>query len=229
MERVQKIIASSGLCSKRKAEELIAAGVVQVNGNTIKLGNKADYEKDIITVNSKRVIIQNKVYYAFNKPKFVLTSATEEGGKKTIYSYIDIKERVYYAGRLDFDAEGLLILTNDGDFANLITHPSNEIKKTYRAFIDKDIDEESITKLRNGVELEDGKTSRAKVVLLSPRHIEVTIHEGKKHIIKRMFESLGFNVIRLIRTKVGGVTLGNLKPGEYRKLTMDEIERILSY
>jgi 23S rRNA pseudouridine2605 synthase len=226
IERVQKIIAASGMCSKRKAEDLIKNGVVKVNGNVIKLGDKADYEKDIITVNDKKVFIQKKVYYAFYKPRFVLTSAVSQGGKRTIYDIMQLKEKVFYAGRLDYDAEGLIILTNDGDYANRIAHPRFETKKTYRVFLDKKIDNEDAKKLSMGIELEEGMTKGAFVRILSSKEIEITIHEGWKHIVKRMLEKLGYKVIRLIRVRIGNVGIGDLEPGQHRTLKPHEIKFI---
>ncbi|MBN2421687.1 rRNA pseudouridine synthase [Candidatus Woesearchaeota archaeon] len=224
MQRVQKIIASSGLCSRRKAEELIEKGLVTVNGKKIKLGDKANPEKDRILVNGKTVFLQKKVYYAFYKPKNIICSAKPEANKKTIYDLLNIKERVFYAGRLDYDAEGLLILTNDGDFANRITHPRYETKKTYLVYIDKELKKDSLENLRSGIKLDDGKTRPAAVKTIKPTIIELTIHEGKKHIVKRMFEKLGYKVINLIRTRIADINLRGLEPGQLRKLSKKEIE-----
>ncbi|MBU0758658.1 MAG: rRNA pseudouridine synthase [Nanoarchaeota archaeon] len=223
-ERVQKIIAAAGICSKRKAEEMISQGIVSVNGNIIKLGDKADANKDMITVSGKKIVVQDKEYLAVYKPKNVLTSKSNDLGKKTIYDVLDIKENLFYAGRLDYDAEGLLILTNDGNFANLITHPRYEIKKTYRVFTDREVEKSDIEKLKKGIDLEDGKTRPAFVKLINPKLIELTIHEGKKHIVKRMFGKLGYEVLRLIRTGMGPVTLKGMRSGDIRKITKEELD-----
>jgi len=224
VERVQKIIAASGLCSKRKAEELISAGVVKVNGQQIKLGDKADAAKDEITVNGKPVRAEQKIYLAMNKPRFVVTSAEDRGGKKTIYEFLESKERLFYAGRLDFDAEGLIILTNDGDFANRVAHPRYETEKKYVAHLNKPITAEDADRLKKGVTLEDGPAKADKMKRLSENIVEISLHEGRKHIVKRMFENIGYKVKRLIRVSVGPISLGDLKPGKTRPLSRAELE-----
>jgi len=215
-QRVQKLLSARGYCSRRKAEELIDAGRVKVNGNIVKLGNKAT-EQDKIEVDGKPVLGQRFVYMMFNKPVGCVTALTDPE-YKTVMDYIKIPERVFPIGRLDYNTSGLLLLTNDGDFANGIMHPRYEIKKTYRVGIDKAITDSQMAKLEAGVMLEDGKTSPAKIKKNKSDEVEITIHEGKKRIVRRMFQSLGFRIRFLERIRVGKIELGNLKPGEYRTL-----------
>ncbi|MFH0870641.1 MAG: pseudouridine synthase [archaeon] len=215
-QRVQKMLSARGYCSRRKAEELIDAGRVKVNGVVVKLGNKAT-DQDKIEVDGKPVLGQKFVYLMFNKPVGCVTALTDPE-YKTVMDYIKIPERVFPIGRLDYNTSGLLLLTNDGDFANGIMHPRYEIKKTYRVGIDKAITDSQIAKLEAGVMLEDGKTSPAKIKKNRDNEVEITIHEGKKRIVRRMFQSLGFRMRFLERIKVGKLELGNLKLGEYRAI-----------
>jgi 23S rRNA pseudouridine2605 synthase len=224
MQRIQKLLSNYGYCSRRKAEELIQAGRVKVNGYLISLGDKAS-ETDIISVDDKLVEKPRKVYIMFHKPVGCVTAATDPK-YKTVMDYVKTEERVFPIGRLDYNTSGLLLLTNDGDFANKVMHPRYETKKTYVVGLGSSINNEQITKIQAGVMLEDGKTSRAKVRKLNDDLIEITIHEGKNRIIRRMCQKLGLKVRFLQRIRIGRLSLGNLKPGRYRFLSMKEIEKI---
>ncbi len=227
MHRVQKLLSNYGYCSRRKAEELIIQGRVKVNSKLITIGDKAS-EDDKIYVDNKLVNKENKVYMIFNKPVGCVT-ALKDPHYKTIMHYINIKERVFPIGRLDFNTSGLLILTNDGDFANKIMHPRYEIKKTYRVEVNIPITEDSIRNIEKGIFLEDGKTSPAKVKKKLQRVIEITIHEGKNRIIRRMMKKLRYNVRYLERIKIGNLGLNGLKPGKYRILDNKEKDSIFEH
>ncbi len=216
MQRIQKLLSSYGYCSRGKAEDLIKEGRVQVNGKLVKLGDSAT-ESDSITVDSKKVASEKKVYLLFNKPVGCVTAVKDEKFK-TVMDYIKIKERVFPVGRLDYNTCGLLLLTNDGDFANNVMHPRYNISKTYLVGVTRLITGSEKRTLEKGVMLEDGKTSPAKVKLHGPEKIELTIHEGKKHIVRRMFEKLEIPIKFLMRVKVGKLALGWLKPGQFRFL-----------
>ena len=226
MHRVQKLMSNYGYCSRRKAEQLIEEGIVKVNGKTISIGDKAS-ESDSISVNNKVIIKQKKVYLMFNKPINCVT-AVRDIQHKTVMDYIKTKERVFPIGRLDYSTSGLLILTNDGDFANKIMHPRYETKKTYLASLDRRITNEQIRLIETGIKLEDGKTSPATVKLINSNLIEITIHEGKNRIIRRMLEEIGLKALSLQRIRIGKLDMGNLKEKEYRNLTKKDLENIFS-
>lgn len=225
MERVQKIISNAGIMSRRKAEDFIAAGKVEVNGKVIGLGDKADLKNDKIFVDGVQVRLKRKIYLMFHKPVDCLTTLSDPKGRKTVFDIIKLKERLIPVGRLDFKTEGLLLLTNDGDWANKIMHPRYEVKKKYRVYLNKAIGETAVDRLRGGVVLEDGKTRPAMVrVINSDRDIiDIRIHEGKNRIVRRMIEKVGYGIKGLIRIEVGGLKLANLPLGKYRKLTVKEI------
>jgi 23S rRNA pseudouridine2605 synthase len=231
-KRLQKILADMGVASRRKAEELIQEGRVTVNGRTAVLGEKADAGRDHIKVDGKLIAkLEPKVYLAFNKPPMVVTSLSDPEGRPTVKDYMKgIRYRVYPVGRLDFDSEGLLLFTNDGDFANAVLHPSKKVPKTYLVKVKGILGEEQLQKLRRGVRLDDGLTAPAEVrkmrKLSSNSWLEVTIHEGRKRQIRRMLERVGHPVIRLQRTRIDGIGLGALKPGAFRALSQEEVERI---
>lgn len=216
MLRIQKLLSNHGYCSRRKAEELIKDGRVKVNGKPVKLGDSAS-EKDILRVDGKKVAGEPKVYLLFNKPVGCVTAVKDEKFK-TVMDYIKVKERVFPVGRLDYNTCGLLLLTNDGDFANNVMHPRYDISKTYLVGITRPIAGSEKRALERGIVLEDGKTSPAKVKVHNLGKVEITIHEGKKHIVRRMFEKLGIPIKFLMRVKVGKLNLGWLKPGQFRFL-----------
>lgn len=234
-ERLHKILAGLGLVSRRKAEELILEGRVTVNGKIAAIGLKADASRDHIKVNGKLVTGTSrnlrKVYLMFNKPKGVVTTLSDPEGRPAVKDYLKgIKYRVFPVGRLDFDSEGLLLLTNDGDFTNAVLHPSKKIPKTYLVKVKGIIEDEKIEKLRRGVKLDDGATMPAKVRKgrnsENNSWIEITIYEGKKRQIRRMLEKVGHPVLKLKRISIDGIKLGNLKPGEIRHLTAEELEHM---
>lgn len=231
-ERIQKIIAKCGIASRRKAEEMIIEGLVRVNGVTATLGMKADLAKDHIKVKGKLIgMPQSKVYLMFHKPLNCLTASNESEGRPVVKDFLrHVKAQVFPVGRLDFNSEGLLILTNDGDLANAILHPKSKIPKTYHVKIDGFLENKDIMKLEKGVRLEDGMTAPAKVrvarTLKANSWIDITIYEGRKRQIRRMLQSVGHPVSKLIRTRINGLSLGNLKAGEYRYLTHEEVEKL---
>ena len=222
--RVQKLLSNYGYCSRRDAEELIEKGLVKVNGRTITLGDKAS-EKDEIKVDDEPVTKERKVYLIFNKPLGCVT-AVIDSNHKTVMDYIKVKERVFPIGRLDSDTSGLLLLTNDGDFANKIMHPRRQIDKTYLVELDHPLGREKEF-IERGVHLNDGKTSPAKIIKKKSRQLEITIHEGKNRIVRRIFKAVGYNVKFLRRVKIGKLYLGTgLKPGRFRHMTQQEKEKI---
>ena len=235
MESLQKVIAQAGIASRRKAEELIKDGKVKVNGEVItELGTKVK-ESDRVEVNNKPIEKENKEYYLLNKPRGVITTTSDEHGRKTVTELINTEARIYPVGRLDYDTTGAIILTNDGEFANILMHPSNKIDKVYLAKLEGIIKGEQINTLKNGVMLDDilVKASRVKLKKVNKESntsmVEITIHEGKNHQVKRMFESVGFHVEKLTRERIDIFTINNLKSGEYRKLTPKEVQVVYSY
>ncbi|MCE5195326.1 MAG: rRNA pseudouridine synthase [Nitrospiraceae bacterium] len=231
-ERLQKIIAKMGIASRRAAEEMILEGRVTVNGKTAILGMKANPSKDHIKVNGKLLIRpEPKIYLMMYKPVGVLTTMAEDEDRPTIRDFIrKIKYRVYPVGRLDYDSEGLLILTNDGDFTHSVLHPSKKIPKTYHVKIKGLLEDENAEKLKKGVKLMDGMTLPAKVKKLRKGQenswVEITIYEGKKRQIRRMLEKVGHQVIKLKRTRINGLDIGDLKPGAIRYLTPEEVRKV---
>lgn len=227
-QRVQKIISNAGIMSRRKAEEFIRQGRVRVNGKSIKLGDKAT-DDDKITVDDKPVKKTRKRYIMFHKPPGCLTTLTDSKGRRTIFNYIKEKERLIPVGRLDFLTEGLLLLTNDGDFANKIMHPRYQVKKNYIAFLDMPLSDNDRTKLEKGIIIEERKTSPARVTYESDNKdiIQVSIHEGRNRIVRKMLFTLGYKTKRLVRIKIGSLDLGDLPKGKYRELTRKEIERLM--
>ena len=232
--RLQKIISECGYCSRRKAEELIAAGRVRVNGRPCKLGDKADISKDIISIDGENLdtpLKRELVYYMLNKPRGYVTTTSDELERRCVMDLLeDVPERVFPIGRLDRNSEGLLLLTNDGDFANKIMHPSGHIAKTYRVTVRPDITEEQLTQLTSGVVIDGVKTLPATATILSKEEgrvvLQLTIREGRNRQIRKMCEAVGLEVARLKRTSIGPLKLGMLKPGEYRLLTPQELTAI---
>lgn len=224
--RLQKLIAGSGLASRRKAEALIAAGRVTVNGKVItELGTKVDPERDHVKVDGKHLsAAQPFVYLVLNKPKNVMSTLDDPGGRTTVKDYLrGVSVRVFPVGRLDFDSEGLMLLTNNGELAQALLHPRYHVPKTYLIKVKGVLTDEEIRKLEQGVRLEDGMTSPAHVKKVRKAEqnswLELTIREGRKHQVKRMLESVGHPVIKLVRVRMGPLSLDNLEPGEYRFLT----------
>ena len=232
--RLQKIIADSGYCSRRKAEQLIEQGYVTVNGKRCSVGDKADPAGDLIKVGDDVIpaVRAAKRYIMLNKPRGYVTTMQDEMGRKTAAELLNgIEERLYPVGRLDRNSEGLLLFTNDGQFANDIMHPSRHVSKTYRVTIDGRVSEDQLSRLMSGVELDDGSyTLPCNVEVLSEAAdrtvLRFVIKQGLNRQIRRMCTAVGLNVGRLRRTAVGGVRLGMLKPGEWLELTKDEL-RIL--
>ena len=233
-QRLQKILAAAGVGSRRACEELIAAGRVTVDGQRAQLGDKVDGALAEIYVDGERIVTNaNLVHLAFNKPRGVVSTMADERGRVAIADYVGtVPQRVYHVGRLDADSEGLLLLTNDGDLAHKLSHPSQGIPKTYLAEVPGPVPSGLRRRLLGGVELEDGPASADafRVVDSFGRTalVEITLHEGRKHIVRRMLEEVGHPVSRLIRTAVGPVKLGDLRPGRWRRLTPTEISALFA-
>lgn len=232
MERLQKVIANSGYCSRRKAEELISKGRVTVNGKmACELGVKVD-SHDMIMIDGEVISKQDKVYYLLYKPRGVITSTSDDKKRKTVVDLIDTDLRIYPVGRLDYDTTGILLLTNDGNFTNMILHPKNEIDKVYVAKVKGLVRGVDLRQLERGVYIDGVKTSRARARLKSfdkkkqVSIVELTIHEGRNHQVKKMFDALGFEVLKLKREKIAFLDLKGLKSGDYRSLNPKEIKRL---
>ena len=230
MERLQKVLAAAGVASRRKAEQLILEGRVKVNGNVVKeLGTKVS-ETDVIAVDGKKIKKEEKVYYVMNKPRNTLCTVTDDRGRPTVMDYFkEETNRIYPVGRLDFDTTGCLILTNDGELTEFLTHPKGRVEKVYIATVKGEITQEEIEKLEAGLQLEDGKTqpARAKIQKYNKEKdfsvVQLAIKEGKNHQVKRMFEAINYEVVKLSRESVGCVNCKGLKFGEFRKLTPREV------
>ncbi|MEH7545686.1 MULTISPECIES: 23S rRNA pseudouridine(2605) synthase RluB [Bacillaceae] len=233
MERLQKVIARAGIASRRKSEELIKEGKVKVNGKVVtELGLKVS-PSDRVEVNEVQIEKEEPVYFVLYKPRGVISSVSDDKGRKVVTDYFShYKERIFPVGRLDYDTSGLLILTNDGEFANLLMHPKNEIDKVYVAKTKGIPLRENLRKLQRGIHLEDGKTAPAKVKLLSADNkkqtaiVEIAIHEGRNRQVRRMFEAIGNEVLKLKRERYGFLTLSGLKAGEARELTPHEVKQL---
>ena len=233
MERLQKVIANSGFTSRRKAEELIKEGKVKVNGKVIKeLGTKVSYDDSIIIDGVLLKKEENKEYYLLNKPRGVISSVSDDKNRKTVVDLIETETRIYPIGRLDYDTTGVLLLTNDGEFANLLMHPNKEVSKVYLAKVKGIVRGDTIAKLKSGVILDNKKVrcARAKVKRIDYKNgtsfVELTIHEGINHQVKRMLNEVGFEVLKLTREQVYFFTLDGLKSGEYRPLTKKEVAKV---
>lgn len=235
MERLQKVIANLGYASRRKAEELIVAGRVKVNGDVItELGTKVK-TSDIISIDDA-ILDNNKnyEYYLLYKPREVISSSNDEHDRKTVVSMINTTTRIYPVGRLDYDTTGLILLTNDGELTNKLTHPSSNIEKKYVAKVSGIVSGVDIKKLSSGIIIDGKKTSKAKVKLKSidkknnKSIVELTIHEGRNHQVRKMFEALGYDVLKLKREKYANLDLSGLRAGEYRKLSNKEVAILYS-
>lgn len=232
--RVQKIISESGYCSRRKAEELISAGQVKINGRPCKLGDRALPGKDIVTVDGEKIISSRQMKYIYlmlNKPRGYVTTMSDEMDRRCVMDLLqNVPERVYPIGRLDRNSEGLLLFTNDGKFANDIMHPSKHISKTYRVTVRPNITEEQLVQLSEGVVIDGKKTLPANITVLAhePERVvlQMVIREGRNRQIRKMCEAVGLEVARLRRIGIGPVKLGMLKPGAYRELTAQELKML---
>lgn len=232
MERLQKVIANSGYTSRRKAEELIKDEKVLVNGKLItELGYKVDTNDDVV-VEGIHITKENKVYYLLNKPRGYVSSTEDDKGRKVVTDLIDTTLRIYPVGRLDYDTTGILLLTNDGEFANLMMHPKNKIDKLYIAKIKGILFKNEIEQLTKGVVIDGVKTSRAKVRVkkydkkTNTSIVELIIHEGRNHQVKKMFEKVNHEVLKLKREQIAFLTLEGLSSKEYRMLTPKEVKRL---
>lgn len=233
-QRIQKILAERGVASRRAAEKLILSGRIQVNGRGIKLGDSADPVKDIISVDGKIVAqVKEKYYLALHKPRGFVTTMIDEKDRKCVALLVeDFPGRVYPVGRLDKDSEGLLLMTNDGQFANVVSHPKKQIAKTYRVTVRPGINEEQLNRISTGIVIEGKKTAPAKVKVLEegPGRVvlELILYEGRNREIRKMCEALGLEVARLKRVAIGPVRIGMLKQGAYRELTKEEIKSLIA-
>lgn len=233
MERLQKVMARAGVASRRKAEEMITAGQVKVNGKTVtELGTKVS-PSDKVEVNGVPLAGEEKKYFLFYKPRGVISAVSDDKNRKVVVDFFEgVAERIYPVGRLDYDTSGLLLLSNDGEFANLLTHPKHEIPKTYIAKIKGVPEREHLKKLERGIKLEDGQTAPAKVRTLSVDKrknnaiAEIVIHEGKNRQVRRMFEAIGHPVLKLKRERLAFLDLHGLTAGEWRELSPHEVKRL---
>ncbi len=231
--RINKFLAQAGIGSRRKVESLITDGLVKVNGKvTTELGIDINPKKDMVEYDGKKLTLPNKyVYYKLHKPKGYICSTSDEKGRKTIFDLVDVPERVFSVGRLDYNSEGLLLLTNDGDFANALTHPTNHVNKEYIVTVEGEMQESELAVLRAGV-VENGKRMpSAKVKLIEYKNnvsrMSVIIDEGQNRQIRRMFDAIGKTIILLKRVAIGGLRLGGLPRGTFKKLTEKELVLIL--
>ena len=232
MERLQKVIAKAGICSRRKAEVLISEGKVKVNGQVVTTLGTTVNETDKIYVDGKLLKSEGKAYYVLNKARNTISSVSDEKGRKTVLDGFDISKRIYPVGRLDFDTTGVLILTNDGELANALLHPSNEINKVYIATIEGSISDEELAKLETGVEIDNKLTSPCKAERTKVNKeknktiVKLTIHEGRNHQVKKMFEAINKNVLKLHREEFAGISSKGLYEGQHRKLTFEEVRNL---
>lgn len=227
-DRLQKVLARAGLGSRRACEELIAAGRVTVDGEVAELGRRVDPETAKVEVDGVRVVVDpTRVYYLLNKPAGVVTTASDPQGRPTVVALVPPEPRVFPVGRLDLTTEGLLVLTNDGDLAHALTHPSRGVEKEYLVEVEGVPAPGVLRQLRTGVMLDDGPTAPARVSLLADRGdhaaVEIVVHEGRNRQVRRMCDAVGHPVRRLVRTRVGPVADRSLRPGEWRALRPDEV------
>ncbi len=231
--RLQKYLSECGVASRRKSEELIEQGRVKVNGKPASLGDKINPKKDTVTVGGKKIVkTKDKLYIMLHKPRGFITTMSDEFDRKCVAQLIkDVPERVYPVGRLDRESEGMLLFTNDGEFANAMTHPRKHVSKTYRVTVRPGVTEEQLTAITEGIIIDDRKTAPAEVHVVTREEnrvvLEIILYEGRNRQIRKMCEELGLEVARLKRTAVGSVKLGMLKQGAWRNLTDDEVRKLM--
>jgi 23S rRNA pseudouridine2605 synthase len=234
-ERVQKILSNAGYGSRRSCENLILAGRVTVNGRSVKLGEKADPNRDQIRLDGRLIeVIKQHTYIAIYKPRGILSSTKREHQRKTVLEFVPNKERLFPVGRLDIESEGLILLTNDGELANILTHPRYHHEKEYRVLVAKRPDPEQLKTWTRGVVLEDGYRTKSVDVSIEKFHgkgawLKVIMTEGRKRQIRETARQLGLPIVKIIRTRISTLTLGNLKPGQYRELNPHEITQLKKY
>ncbi len=233
LERIQKILAKAGIASRREAERMVTEGRVSVNGQVVeRLGVKADPFKDHIKVDGKRLKhFEPKIILLLNKPRGYLSTAKDPQGRPTVLDFLkNVKSRIYPVGRLDFDAEGLLLLTNDGDLAHHLSHPRFSVRKTYFVKVAGVPEEKKLIQLKRGVYLEDGEAKAVSCSLIRQKEknswLRIVVTEGRNHLVKRMFSAIGHPVLKLKRVEYGPIQLGDLPFGQFRSLTPDEIEKL---
>ncbi len=228
-ERLQKVLARTGFGSRRACEELIADGRVRVNGQVAVLGRRIDPDQDRVEVDGVAVGVRpNLVYHLVNKPRGVVTTSSDPQGRRTVVDLVPGRPRVFPVGRLDADTEGLLILTNDGELAHRLTHPTFGVEKEYLAEVEGRPSAGAVRRLREGVVLEDGVTAPARVSAVAPNALRLVVHEGRNRQVRRMCAAVGHPVVRLVRTRIGPVAERGLAPGEWRPLTMAEVRQLQS-
>lgn len=235
MERLQKLIAERGYCSRRKAEELIVNGQVKVDGQIIKeLGQKFNEDIDI-EINNLHLKKEEKEYYLLNKPRGYICTSADDKGRKIVTELIETKSRIYPVGRLDFDTTGLIVLTNDGELANILMHPKNEVEKVYLAKVEGNLSMEELVRLKNGIIIDDVKCLPLKVKIKKRDKykesdlVEIVLNEGRNHIVKKLFSAINHEVIKLTRIKYGFLEMDQLKSGDYRYLSRDEVKKLYNY
>jgi len=231
LERLQKILADRGIASRRKAEDLIREGHVTLNGQIARVGDKADPERDAIKVDGRRIAAPpEKIYLVLNKPKNIVSTMDDPEGRTTVFDLVRMPARLFTVGRLDYDAEGVLLFTNDGELAHRLAHPSFEIPRSYSVKVKGKPESAEIQKLSRGVRLEDGLTAPCRITPIRETEgnswVEMTLHEGRNRQVKRMWEKMGYPVLKLKRVSFAGVKLGRLQPGEYRFLTQEEVGKL---
>lgn len=232
--RLQKFLSECGVASRRKSEELISQGRVRVNGRIAQVGDKINSKKDVVTVNGKKIVgSKDKYYIMLHKPRGFITTLSDEMGRKCVAELVkEIPERVYPVGRLDRDSEGLLLMTNDGDFANAMMHPKHHVPKTYRVTVRENVSDDMVQSLSSGIVIEGRKTAPADVrIILNEENrtvLEIVLYEGRNREIRKMCESLNLTVIRLKRTQYGSIKLGMLAQGKYRNLTPEEVHKLMT-
>ncbi len=227
-QRIQKLLAAAGVASRRKSEEVIAAGRVKINGETASVGQSADPVADEITLDGEPLLAEKKRYLLLNKPTGFVTTLSDPEGRPTVMDLVEVDERVYPVGRLDAETSGLLLLTNDGLFSHRVAHPRFEVDKVYKADVAEPLSAQGKNRLESGVELEDGMTRPATVRLIGRggKKVQITVHEGKKRIVRRMLEAVGSPVVALERIQLGDLTLDGVKQGEWRELAGAETEAL---